>query len=153
MGGIQLDDNFAIEVKTGQHPPSTQSRPPEGERRAVQTRSQLSHQITPTHRPVPAFHDHRLISSKTTHLPPSPLPPPSYVYPAISSSSSASDSENDDEILDDVESISELQFRPLSLSPQMRMFLETAEEALAPENDEGMDDENDDQDTDEDEEL
>ncbi|KAL8844404.1 MAG: hypothetical protein Q9176_001314 [Flavoplaca citrina] len=153
MGGIQLDDNFAIEVKTGQHPPSTQLRPPKGESRAVQTRSKLSHQVTPTHRPVPAFHDHRHISSKITHLPPSPLPPPSYVYPAASSSSSASDSENDDEILDDVESISELQFRPLSLSPQMRMFLETAEEALAPENDEGMDYENDDQDTDEDEEL
>ncbi|KAL8895752.1 MAG: hypothetical protein Q9192_003463 [Flavoplaca navasiana] len=153
MGGIQLDDNFAIEVKTGQHPPSAQSRPPVGERRAVQTRSKLSHQFTPIHRPEPAFHDHRFISSKTTHLPPSPLPPPSYVYPAVSSSSSASDSENDDEILDDVESISELEFRPLSLSPQMRMFLETEEEALAPENDEGMDVESDDQDRDEDEEL
>lgn len=153
MGGIQLDDNFAIEVKTGPHPPSAQLRPLEGERRAVQTRSKLSHQITPTHRAVPAFHDHRLVSSKTTHLPPSPLPPPSYVYQAISSSSSASDSEDDDEVFDDVESISELKFRPLSLSPQMRMFLEREEEALAPENDEGMDVDNDDQDRDEDEEL
>lgn len=135
IGGIQLDDNFAIDVKTEQQPPSSHSLPPYEDRRASQTISRPSNRVIPTHPPVPTPHHRHLLSARTTHLPPSPLPPPSYVYPAFSSSSYSSDSEGDDDILNDVDSDSELEFRPLSLSPQMRMFLEGEEEASEPEED------------------
>lgn len=138
MGGIQLDDNFAINVKTEQQPPppSLSVRPYEDGRES-QTRPRVSGHMLPTHPPVPAARHRHLLSATTTHLPPSPLPPPSYAYPAFSSSSSSSDCESDDDILDDVDSDSELAFRPLSLSPQMRMFLEGGgEEASAPEDEE-----------------
>lgn len=134
IGGIQLEDNFAIDVKMEQQPPSSHSVPPYEDRRAS-TISRPSNRVIPTHPPVPTPHLRHLLSARTTHLPPSPLPPPSYVYPAFSSSSYSSDSESDDDILNDVDSDSELEFRPLSLSPQMRMFLEGEVEASAPEED------------------
>lgn len=141
IGGIQLDDNFAIDVKTEQQPPPPSlSVPPYEDGREWQTRARVSSHVLPTHPPVPAAHHRHLLSATTRHLPPSPLPPPSYVYPAFSSSSSSSDCESDDNILNDVDSDSDLEFRPLSLSPQMRMFLEGEEEASAPEEeDEDMD--------------
>ncbi|KAL8789065.1 MAG: hypothetical protein Q9213_001328 [Squamulea squamosa] len=140
IGGIQLDDNFAIDIER------EESSLPESSSRS----RSLPNRLIPTnqHPPIPNPH-HRLISTKLRHLPPSPLPPPSYVYPAISSSSS--DSESDDGLPDDTNS--ELEFRPLSLSPQMRMFLEGQEEASAPEEDDDdgvMDYEDEDEDEDED---
>ncbi|CAO1602587.1 hypothetical protein XANCAGTX0491_006194 [Xanthoria calcicola] len=140
IGGIQLDDNFAIDVKTEQQPPPSLSVPPYEDGREWQTRARVSTHVLPTHPPVPAAHHRHLLSATTRHLPPSPLPPPSYVYPAFSSSSASSDCESDEDILHDVDSDSELEFRPLSLSPQMRMFLEGEEQASAPEEeDEDMD--------------
>ncbi|KAL8659314.1 MAG: hypothetical protein Q9226_000487 [Calogaya cf. arnoldii] len=136
IGGIQLDDNFAIEVKTEQ-PSSSQPLPPYIDGRPSQTMSRLPNRVILTTHHVPAAHHRQLISATTTHLPPSPLPPPSYVYPAFSSYSS-SHSGSDDDILNDVDTDSELVFRPLSLSPQMRMFLEREEEASEPEEDEDM---------------
>ncbi|KAL8999647.1 MAG: hypothetical protein Q9169_001607 [Polycauliona sp. 2 TL-2023] len=138
IGGIQLDDNFAIDVTTAeQDAPSSQTDSPRIGEQALQTISGPSNRVLPSHpRRVPAPHHHRrLVSTITTHLSPSPLPPPSYVYPARSSSCSSSDTASDDEILDDVESVSGLEFRPLSLSPQMRMFLEDNEEASEPKED------------------
>ncbi|KAL8674310.1 MAG: hypothetical protein Q9168_001303 [Polycauliona sp. 1 TL-2023] len=138
MGGIQLEDNFAIDVQTEQHPPLSQSVPPEEDVQASHTISVPSNRLLPTHqRPVPVSHHRRLVSATTTHLSPSPLPPPSYVYPAMSSSSSSDAPSDDDDILNDVDSVSELEFRPLSLSPQMRLFLEDSEEASEPEDDDG----------------
>ena len=136
LGGIQLDDNFAIEVKTEQ-PTSSQPLLPYKDGRPSQTTSRLPNRVISSTHHVPAAHHRQLISATTTHLPPSPLPPPSYVYPAFSSSSS-SDSGSDDDILNDADSDSELEFRPVSLSPQMRMFLEREEEASEPEEDEDM---------------
>ena len=133
IGDIQLDDNFAIDVTTEQSP--LFQAVPHKDGRALQT-FRRSNRLIPScpfgHRRSNQRHRHRLISTKITHLPPSPLPPPSYIYPALSSSSS--DCANDGDLSDDVRSDSELEFRPMSLSPQMRMFLES-EDACAPEED------------------
>ncbi|KAL8919399.1 MAG: hypothetical protein Q9172_004991 [Xanthocarpia lactea] len=133
IGNIQLDDNFAIDVTTEQSPLSQPVTHKNG--RALQT-SRRSNRLIPScpshHRRSNPKPRHRLVSTKITHLPPSPLPPPSYIYPALSSSSS--DFANDGDLSDDVRSESELEFRPMSLSPQMRMFLES-EDACAPEED------------------
>ncbi|KAL8771688.1 MAG: hypothetical protein Q9209_002879 [Squamulea sp. 1 TL-2023] len=122
IGGIQLDDNFAIDIEREESPlleSSTRNR-------------SIPNRLMPTdhHPPMPDVH-HRLVSTRITHLPPSPLPPPSYVYPAFSSSSS--DSGSDDGLPNDTNS--DLELRPLSLSPLMQMFLEGQEEASAPEDD------------------
>ncbi|KAL8912836.1 MAG: hypothetical protein Q9171_002214 [Xanthocarpia ochracea] len=133
IGDIQLEDNFAIDVTTEQSP---MSQPvPHKDGRALQTSrrsNRLIHSRPSGHRRSNPKPRHRLISTKITHLPPSPLPPPSYIYPALSSSSS--EFTNDGDLSDDVRSDSELEFRPMSLSPQMRMFLES-EDACAPEED------------------
>ncbi|KAL8762023.1 MAG: hypothetical protein Q9184_001915 [Pyrenodesmia sp. 2 TL-2023] len=120
IGGIQLDDNFAISVK-GLHVPITDGanpRPPIRHRlrnTIPDARSETRSQSQSQH----------IISTTTTHLAPSPLPPPSYVYPTLSSSSSEDD--DGDSMLDDIDSDSDLEFRRVSLSPQMRMFLEQQE--------------------------
>ncbi|KAL8923299.1 MAG: hypothetical protein Q9208_004699 [Pyrenodesmia sp. 3 TL-2023] len=120
IGGIQLDDNFAVNVR-GLHAPITDGAHP---------RPPMRHRL---HNTIPAGRNQtrtqsqsqHILSTTTTHLPPSPLPPPSYVYPTLSSSSSESD--DGDSMLDDIDSDSELEFRRVSLSPQMRMFLEQQE--------------------------
>ncbi|KAI4206390.1 MAG: hypothetical protein LQ346_001099 [Caloplaca aetnensis] len=120
IGGIQLDDNFAISVR-GLH-----AAVPSGANPRSPVRHRLRNTIPdePSRTPTQSQSRH-IISTTTTHLPPSPLPPPSYVYPTHSSSSSESD--EGDSLLDDIDSDSELEFRRVSLSPQMRMFLEQQE--------------------------
>lgn len=126
IGGIQLEDNFAIDVAL-QHPPSSRTLKPS--RYHDTYRNRIMPSSTANLQP-PSSHP-RIVSTTTSHLPPSPLPPPSYVYPAFSSSSS--NSESDDGLLDDEDgkSVEDLRFRPMSLSPQMRMFLEGQSEADA----------------------
>lgn len=125
IGGIQLDDNFTINVKSSSLPTSVR-RPlyPGISHRLRDTTSPTTH----GHRLEPCSQhiiSHHIVSAATTHLPPSPLPPPSYVYPALSSSNSSSD--DGYASIDDVDLESELEFRQVSLSPQMRMFLEQQE--------------------------
>ncbi|KAL8832977.1 MAG: hypothetical protein Q9170_004613 [Blastenia crenularia] len=124
IGGIQLDDNFAIDVTTSQqpvpHPP-----PPSNHRLHNLNPSAATPTKQPTHQ---RFFQHQPISTDTTFLPPSPLPPPSYVYPALSSSSE----ESDDEYIssDDLGSESDYELRKVSLSPQVRTWVE--EQSMSP---------------------
>ncbi|KAL8735231.1 MAG: hypothetical protein Q9181_002907 [Wetmoreana brouardii] len=123
LGGIQLDDNIAIDIKTEQIPTLRPSSPS-----TLRPQRHFSTQKPPSHfrkilkaqlSPAPSFQS-RIISSTTTHLAPSPLPPPSYVYPAVSSDSdSDSDSESgvDDSVGDDMEILEDLEFRAVSVSP------------------------------------
>lgn len=110
MGGIQLSDNLAIELQTSQQPVSHPSRP----------------SSPPTN----------IISTTTTHLPPSPLPPPSYVYPALPSSES-SGSEDEYSSLDDLESEPDYELRKVSLSPQVRAWVQ--EQSMSPHGPQGGD--------------
>ncbi|KAL8951403.1 MAG: hypothetical protein Q9222_002624 [Ikaeria aurantiellina] len=129
LGGIQLDDHFSMNVLTEYEPPVTSVT------NVSQSRKFHSglNTILPS---IPAIggiiRSHHIIACTTVHLLPSPLPPPSYVYPALSSSSSLSSTSSDTE--DDMTSESEVstpRFRPMSLSPQMRMFLERQGESEA----------------------
>lgn len=119
IGGICLDDNFAIEVKMQK--PSTPDLPlpcPAIHHRLHTALSASIHRATTDTR----IRSHHIISTKTTHLPPSPLPPPSYVYPAFSSSSSGSEAGY--ATLENSDSESELELRRVSLSPRMRTWFE-----------------------------
>ncbi|KAL8932380.1 MAG: hypothetical protein Q9216_006862 [Gyalolechia sp. 2 TL-2023] len=125
IGGIHLADNFAIDVQTAR---ASVSHPVP---KSLTSTSSLRDDDIPA---SPRFQRHRvhntqILSCTTTHLPPSPLPPPSYVYPALSSSTS---SETDDgySSLDDLDSESDYELRKVSLSPQVRMWVE--EQSLSP---------------------
>ncbi|KAL8652956.1 MAG: hypothetical protein Q9210_002381 [Variospora velana] len=129
IGGIQLDDNFAIHVETSHHPrPNLRHRGSTIRHRLHDT---ISRSVTRDQRASgTGSRSHEILSITTTRLAPSPLPPPSYIYPAISSSSSESDADYDS--LDDTDSESDLDFRRVSLSPQMRTYLEQQEAPGSP---------------------
>lgn len=120
IGGIQLNDNFAVDVKTSHQPSANVRHHRPSRHRLHDTISRPTSREQRTAR-TPC-RSHEVLSITTTHLPSSPLPPPSFVYPALSSSSSESESEYDS--LDDTGSDSDFEFRQVSLSPQMRTFLE-----------------------------
>ncbi|KAL8710452.1 MAG: hypothetical protein Q9220_004884 [cf. Caloplaca sp. 1 TL-2023] len=126
LGGIQLDDHFTLNVAI-RYKPSIKSI--STELRAHQSRkvyhANLSRSLPSASAIGSNTYSHHVIACTTTYLPPSPFPPPSYVYPPLSSSSSLSSTISI--IEDDMGYESEVstpRFRPMSLSPQMRMFLE-----------------------------
>ncbi|KAL9012568.1 MAG: hypothetical protein Q9173_002677 [Seirophora scorigena] len=120
IGGIQLNDNFAVDVKTSHQPsPNLRQQGPSRHR----LHDTIARPISREQRTARTqCRSHEVLSITTTNLPPSPLPPPSFVYPTLSSSSSESEGEYDS--LDDTDSDSDVEFRQVSLSPQMRTFLE-----------------------------
>ncbi|KAL8937018.1 MAG: hypothetical protein Q9211_003899 [Gyalolechia sp. 1 TL-2023] len=124
IGGIQLDDNFAIDVTTSRQPVShpyhqpRSSTPSFDDGNPTSSSRPLNH---PTRQPrTPSTH---IVSTQTTQLPPSPLPPPSYVYPALSSTSSDTD-DGYGSLDDDLASASGYELRKVSLSPQVRMWVQ-----------------------------
>lgn len=125
IGGIQLDDNFAIHVETS-HQPHPNLRQ-QGSTTRHRLHDTIARSVTRDQRASgTGSRSHEILSTTTTRLAPSPLPPPSYVYPAISSSSSEIEADYDS--LDDTDSESDLDFRRVSLSPQMRTYLEQQQE-------------------------
>ncbi|KAL9596189.1 MAG: hypothetical protein Q9219_005975 [cf. Caloplaca sp. 3 TL-2023] len=102
IGGVQLEDNISIDVTLLQ-----------------QTQRPSPHHQQPYIHLCP-------ISTRTTQLPASPLPPPSYVYPNISSSTSDCGNGNESP-LDELESNpdSEIEFRKVSLSPPVRLWVKS----------------------------
>lgn len=128
IGGIQLDDNFAIDVKTSRQPtsqPCHQDQPAYQHHDGSIPSSSRSPSPSTGH---PCTISTRIVSTTTTQLPPSPLPPPSYVYPALSSTSS--ETEDGCSSLDDLDSESDYELRKVSLSPQVRMWVQ--EQSMSP---------------------
>lgn len=87
IGGIQLDDNLVIDVRTAQDAispsPPASSLSSRTTRQAPTKRSHI-----PSHLPTLSQKRYRstILSRKLAHLTPSPLPPPSFVYPALTDS-------------------------------------------------------------------
>lgn len=129
IGGIQLADNFAIDVKTSLQAAShlQQQRLPSIKFRDNKNTSSNSRPLYRLPRQPRASSTH-IISTTTTHLPPSPLPPPSYVYPALSSTSS--ESEDGYSSMDDLDSEPDYELRKVSLSPQVRAWVQ--EQSMSP---------------------
>ncbi|KAL9003076.1 MAG: hypothetical protein Q9188_004029 [Gyalolechia gomerana] len=122
IGGIQLDDNFAIDVKTSRQPMSHACRQ---DQPGYQLHDGSIHSSSRSPSPStghPCTISTHIVSTTTTQLPPSPLPPPSYVYPALSSTSS--ETEDGYSSLDDLDSESDYELRKVSLSPQVRMWVQ-----------------------------
>ncbi|KAL8691454.1 MAG: hypothetical protein Q9218_003318 [Villophora microphyllina] len=127
LGGIQLDDNFIIDVATEQAvapSPPTSSPPSTALPLRMQVPSSLTH-ILPSSRPRPEIQYHsKILTARTTHLPPSPLPPPSYIYPTIASEEDSSSDDDEDALggLDDLEEGSEdLEYMPVFIASPARV--------------------------------
>lgn len=92
LSGIQPDDNFRIDVQIQHVPSGTAESGPTGE-----ANGEISNGFTtqgPRH-PMQHIHCGNIVSSTTTYLAPSSLPPPSYVcLPFSPSESEMSDSES-----------------------------------------------------------
>ncbi|KAL8868446.1 MAG: hypothetical protein Q9174_004987 [Haloplaca sp. 1 TL-2023] len=113
IGGVQPDDNFAIDVHT-QISPTSPSQVPM--KRSPPSR--ILH--SPPKHVRQSHYQTQILSTKTTHLPPSPLPPPSYVYPtALTESDSEDDDDNSDGMsTSSLEGSEDLQFCNISISHQ-----------------------------------
>ncbi|KAI4204306.1 MAG: hypothetical protein LQ350_001286 [Teloschistes chrysophthalmus] len=126
IGGIQLDDNLVIDVCTSHSPivpsastsqpsappPPAPPRPPQPPAPAPSSSASRNRTRPP---PRNKFRT-RILSHQTTPLPPSPLPPPSFVYPPLSDT----DSENPGDGLEGFEEDTEkggLEFCPVAVSP------------------------------------
>ena len=126
IGGVQPEDNFAIDVETrlSSASPSripTDEPPPSRILRSLlpprKRLTEFSSASPPKSQGQPRYQT-RILSAKTTPLSPSPLPPPSYVYPTASTESDSEDDDDSDSISLSLEGSEDLQFCAVSISHQ-----------------------------------
>ncbi|KAL8864916.1 MAG: hypothetical protein Q9174_007165 [Haloplaca sp. 1 TL-2023] len=112
IGGVQPDDNFAIDVHNQLSPASPSQMP-------LMNRPPPSRILHPPSKFQRQHYHTQILSTQTTHLPPSPLPPPSYVYHTAPTESDSEDDDDSDCISSSsLEGSEDLQFCAVSISHQ-----------------------------------